>query len=468
MPTLAIAPPGRGVSIGRLEAVGGTGNDVLYGRPVLVRQDETGTRSFEQNGAVRVGKPLDVKPDVHWVLEPVEGGGFQLWPVLSWYEFGKLSRADRQVQIQVGAGDDAAADTHAKRRLELAEEELRRESGLRKEHAERWETMLEKRGGNTGSRMMRGQMIIEASKQDTVKVSYPEEERLNDDTGLKRHKRKMMKALKRKADAIEKEDVPDTANSLHQLKSEQSEAIWDFSDGEKFSDDEQDKWDFDEQLQNDDVDEQAAQLPEAGDEVSEAEEGDLLSAHGKELEVLLERHTGSTNDDEVQADGDACAVSSDSDDSEEEVSAKQRSKQKDKDDASVPKRSQVKPAGKDQGKRKMILSGVSRSASSTAAPAVEPPAAVSITLTPSESGDHVLSNSELRKRTIECLRQRGGTCKLSNVVAALGLRSQHSPLYKRAVAVLKEVADVQRMPGESRPLLVLKREHWSVADGRPI
>merc|ERR1712113_1241871 len=51
-------------------------------------------------------------------------------------------------------------------------------------------------------------------------VAYPDEERLEDTTGLA-HTSNKLKKLQRKAGAIvEEEDVPDTANTLLQLKSQ--------------------------------------------------------------------------------------------------------------------------------------------------------------------------------------------------------------------------------------------------------
>lgn len=588
MPTLAIAPRGSGVSIGRLEAATGANHDVLYGCPAHVRHEDTGTTSsVHEDGSVRAGKPADVKPDMHWVLEPVEGGGFQVRPVFSWYEFGRPSPADRAEQSWTGVvgGQDKTS-------LEFAEAEIRRESGLRKQFADRWEMMLGKRASKYGFRTTRGQIIKDLQQRwipdetvdivgtlqamepldalktledmevpqitraraaggvgsrvkamcidETAKVAYPEEERLNDDAGLERQKKKVMKALKRKADAIDKaeeDEVPNTANALLQLKSERGEAIWDFSDGEEFSDDEQEKCDFDEQLRNDD--EQAAQAPEVDEEDTDAEEGDPLTSHGKELEFLLDRHT---HKDRVGEDEGS--ISSGNDASEKEVCIKRHRKHKAKDHAAVTKQAQVKSVVKERkGKTASIvhasisgksasssavpspaavivpqivaapaklasstaaisqfavslgassaglesLVGVSpvlpvtasaspelvtaktrasKSASLTAGPQVEQTLAELTPVTAEEDVD--LNDDELRTRTVACLRRRGGTCKLSNIAAALGLRNPHSPLYKRVVVVLKEVADMERMPGEERPLLMLKPEHWGVAEGPPI
>jgi len=320
----------------------------------------------------------------------------------------------------------AASGSNQGLELAAAEEELRRDAGLRIQHADRWETMLEKRsGGNTSEavKMVRGQIPAEAPKAETKRSAYPVEERLNDDSGLKRQKQKMQKALKRKADAMaEENEAPETANSLHNLKSENAEVMWDFEDGEKFSDDEQELVGFDEDLQNEDAKEETAPAPEAGDEASEAEEneeGDPLSTHGKELEVLLERHTGLAAADEAGEVGEDFAASSDSEESA--------------DDGTTAAKPRSKPGNRDHLNGRVLAT----------APRLVLP----------DGEDSGLTDAELRRRTVVCLRSRGGGCQLSEWVMALGLQKRPT-LYKRAVAILREVAD--SIGGQT---VRLKREH---------
>jgi len=402
MPRLTIAPRESSICVGRLDPAGGPGSDVAFERQVLVRRSDPDISCIGVEGSVRTGRALDVKQDVHWVLQPMSGG-FQLSPVSGWYQFGTPALSVKPNKA-----------------------ELRRDAGLRIQHADRWETMLEKRSGGTSSvKVVRGQIPVEAAKEaDTKKAAYPVEERLNDDSGLKRQKQKMQKALKRKADAMaDDNDAPETANSLHNLKSENAEVMWDFEDGEKFSDDEQELVDFDEDLLNEDAKEETAPVPEAGDEASEAEEneeGDPLSNHGKELEVLLERHTGPAVAKEAGEVGEDCVASSDSEESA--------------DDGTAAAKLRIKPGSRDHLNSRVLA---------TASRLVQP-----------DGEDSELTDAELRRRTIACLRSRGGVCQLSEWVLAMGLRKQRSTLYKRAVAVLTKVADL--VNGQT---IRLKREH---------
>jgi len=406
MPRLTIAPRESSICVGRLDPAGGAGKKEAFERQALVRRSDRDISCIGVEGSVRTGKALDVKQDVHWVLQPTSGG-FQLSPVSGWYQFGtpalavKPNRAAcRPVAAAAAAAARAVAASGSNPTLELAEAEaeLRRDAGLRIEHADKWEEILAKRSGGS-------------SNAETKKAAYPVEERLNDDSGLKRQKQKMQKALKRKADAMaDDNDAPETANSLHNLKSENAEVMWDFEDGANFSDDEQELVDFDEDLQNEDAKEETAPAPEAGDEASEAEEnedGDPLSIHGKELEVLLERHMGLAAAEEAGEVGEDCAASSDSEESA--------------DDGTSAAKPRSKPGNRDHLNGRVLA---------TAPRSVQ-----------AEGGDSELTENDLRKRTIDCLLSRGGACQISDWVLAMGLQRQRSTLYKQAVAVLGEVAE---------------------------
>merc|ERR1712232_275531 len=72
---------------------------------------------------------------------------------------------------------------------------------------------------------------------------------------------------------------------------------------------------------------------------------------------------------------------------------------------------------------------------------------------------------DVRERTITYLRQKGGKCSLKafsedmkgSLYIAGGL-DKNSPLYSKVLEALKEVTDTTRLPGESRPVLILKSE----------
>jgi len=225
--------------------------------------------------------------------------------------------------------------------LDEAEAEIKRASRLRNEFQDKWQTMRSKHNLRCSLRATRSQITrrrqeiivseataelfgrldllskppLEAVKalqeleatprmrrgnrgsKRRAKIVHPEEDRLNDDTGMERHEQKARKALKRKANAVdeaEEAEVPDTANALHQLKPERGEAAWDFEDAEEFSDDEQDQCNVEEQLQNDhehvaDVEGPEIDVGEGLSDAEDGEEGEVLTVHGKELEHILEK-----------------------------------------------------------------------------------------------------------------------------------------------------------------------------------
>merc|ERR1719491_2037942 len=98
--------------------------------------------------------------------------------------------------------------------------------------------------------------------------------------------------MKREAAALddaEEVDVPDSAGAMHSLKRAEGEAGWDFDDEEHFSDDEQDKFEFDDQLET--AATNADDMPVLAEEPEENEENpaaeDALGEHGRELQILL-------------------------------------------------------------------------------------------------------------------------------------------------------------------------------------
>merc|ERR1719464_1713031 len=106
--------------------------------------------------------------------------------------------------------------------------------------------------------------------------------------------------------------------------------------------------------------------------------------------------------------GEDCAASSDSETSADE-------------DTNVAK-ARSKPGDRDHLNGRMLATGP-RSAQA-------------------EGEDSELTDAELQRRTVACLRSRGGGCQLAEWIKAMGLRRIRSTLYKRAVAVLREVAEV--------------------------
>eukprot|EP00928_Gymnodinium_smaydae_P000956 TRINITY_DN1034_c0_g2_i1.p1 TRINITY_DN1034_c0_g2~~TRINITY_DN1034_c0_g2_i1.p1 ORF type:complete len:797 (+),score=192.04 TRINITY_DN1034_c0_g2_i1:95-2392(+) len=322
--------------------------------------------------------------------------------------------------------------------------------------------------------------------------AWKDSERLSDETGVRRHLRKLKRALKRKADAVagaEDEAVPETANALLQLKSERGEGLWDFADAEMYSDDEQEVNVFDDLVDPDGAGGGTAACGIAADEDDdEAERGDQLTAHGQQLETLLQKHGG----DEDQQDPQESARQSG------DVRTTEATSTKASDASKLPAR------GRQRAKAKVAEASfhptTATSSSSTVMSSVDakskgarikasgveaPSAAASVRGTkcprtqPGASSDDSLptldgtaasadggkttvpEGDDLRTRAIASLRRRGGTCTLSDAASALGLTNPGSALYQQVVKTLREVADVMRVPGESRPLLVLKATHWS-------
>jgi len=519
MSPLSIAPSNAELFVGRTAAI----EDVARTQVASLRRDDSGAaNAVYQGGEASSGRLADVRPDVHWLVIPNSSSGLQLLPISAWYEFG-IPMHEAEGALQGGQGQTSS------RPIDGGEAELRRESGLRKEFAERWESMIEHGLSSNGSLRARGQIlrdlrkswqpsealerleildILERSKapdlRGTLKVleslesnpsqvagslvadevprttvAYPEELHLNDDTGLDRQRRKKLKALRRKADAVDKaedEEVPATANALLQLKSERGEGLWDFSDGEEFSDDEQDKWDFDEQLKRpteeeigprlgaDDMDAPAAE---------EGEHGDMLTKHGKLLQDLLrmqeksskKRKSGEQKDQQSES-------SSESELSEGEACFKSQSKQMKLLQAETPvmdSLGQPRKKPKIQACQEVAVGSqkqehiISSSAKPPNHASAEEAAAAKAT-----SLEQEITDEALRTKAIQCLQERGGMCSLSDAALALGLSDLHSALYKRVVAILRNVADVQRVPGETRPLLALKLMHWGETMGPPL
>lgn len=281
--------------VGRLVATDATGGGLDH--PVQMRQDgQEHAIAVDARGLSRRGQPADVKIGVHWMLIRTPDGGFKLRRVTGWFEFGKPS-APLSMNRPPPSGDA----------------ELKVEANKRREEADRLEKMLERRDNRLGVRVRFGDIIKEKTLiEDTKrKIEHPEDERVNDEFGVSKQKKKMAKQLRKEANAVdqaEEDEVPETANALLKLKHERGEAGWDFSDEEAFSDDEQEKNDFEGGAiaSAEQVDEAIPSGDE--DEGEDAEKRDLLSAHGKQLEVILqnfEDNEQAQGADELSGDEDA-------------------------------------------------------------------------------------------------------------------------------------------------------------------
>merc|ERR1712232_431 len=234
-------------------------------------------------------------------------------------------------------------------------------------------------------------------------VPPTEEERINDETGvkkqLKKHRKLKRKEAQKAAAGAEEEDAPESANALHALKRQRGENAWDFSDDEQFSDDDLGYCpDYDDQHTGLD----AVTAPEGDEEAAiegvDGEEpvGISLTDHGQELATLLRQQDGN---DSLAADRQSTAA---------------------------------------------VGLGRAGESASSPTPAPAPPPAAPIV--------------DIRERTITYLRQMGGKCSSKTFSEALGLKDKGSPLYNEVVRVLKEVADTEKLPGESRSVLRLKPE----------
>eukprot|EP00927_Polykrikos_kofoidii_P061033 TRINITY_DN55924_c0_g1_i1.p1 TRINITY_DN55924_c0_g1~~TRINITY_DN55924_c0_g1_i1.p1 ORF type:complete len:522 (-),score=120.96 TRINITY_DN55924_c0_g1_i1:180-1745(-) len=436
------------------------------------------------NGYTRSGVPTDVKTKLHWVLEPTEGGGYVLRPLAAWYEFSKPS----QSVCSTAAGAQAPVSGARKRKAaeDTAEMELRLEAANRKQIADRWDDMTKRRSSRRPELHMKAKRVGPAvfpvapgedlsgdgvTRKSTDKTAYPEAERLNDDTGLKQQTQKRAKKIKKEANKIggaEDEDAPTSANSLHELKRQKGEGGWDFSDEELHSDDEQDRWDFNDQLKHNEEEEKNASADEEIGE--EGEKGDLLTSHGKQIELLLQNNEEGGGDKDFNRGGADDGGSSAS----EEPSRKGAAPVKES-SAAIAGSASLPTSGAQQ--KSKVSARAAKAAASRGDTLVAPAKAVSVpvtsrkraTPTPANHGvapppqQETAGQSDetmaIRQRVVQCLQKQGGRCTLKAAAEAVGLKDSKSKLYEAFVAVAKEVAKIEKIPGERRPLLVLKPEY---------
>jgi len=380
------------------------------------------------------GRQFEQSPDLHGLLATIQS---------KTQKHAAAAEAEKRKEAEMAAA--AAEKTKGKKPKIEGEAEIRKDAAVRKEQAERWEKMLERRSSRAGTRekLLRGDILTAVA---LPKVAYPEDDRLKDETGLNKQKNKKKKQLKKEQGAVENaedDDVVTSANALHSLKNQRGEGGWDFEDGEAYSDDEAEEIGFDDQLQQP---EEAEPVPSADEDEPEGEKGDLLSGHGQELEVLLEQYGEEGAGPDGKTLNDADAGGEDGEESEGERCAKrQRIAADDDDEPDVNNAAASGPAG-----------------AATAAPGARgPPQAVPpapAKPAPKPFNLETATDDDLRSKVISSIKAAGGHCTLLGVAKALGLTNKGSPIYQRAVNVIKEVAVKKEIPGEGRPVLVLKPE----------
>lgn len=259
-------------------------------------------------------------------------------------------------------------------------------------------------------------------------MAYPEEERADDAEGLRQQRRKQQKTI-RKRERLrlggrdeDEYEAPDTANVLLGLKNQRGEAGWDFEEAEGCSDDSENVSDFEDRGED--------ELGLSGDE-----EGDeILTEQGKEIQRLLEQmeateESAEPNAAEPAPDGEA-GESSGGEYSEGECDARRKRRRSDEVAEAAP------PAPK---------------CAAAAAPTAGP------------GGGGLPDDDELRAKAVACLKRHGGSCSLAQAADALGLTKKNSPLYQRVIAAIKSVASIERAPGSSRAMLVLRPDVLSKA-----
>lgn len=397
---------GTQLQVARQVAADGEG---AYELPVWL-QPELGAMAFSKaidssdgRGRRRRGLPTDVKPGQHWVMQRRAEGGYKLFPVTGWYEFGKPIHAPPALVATPPAPVSTSAPGKRKAALlaasvaaaspaERGEAELKREAGVRKALADKWDSFMERRSKREnlgGSRKV---------QEDSNGYKLPtQEERTTDDTGMRNIVQKHRKARQKQARATEAgaedEDAPDTANALHDLK-RGSDNAWDFSDNEQFSDDDEGyKVEYDDQHKADEDDAPSADEAQAEEgKTGEVAIGEALGDVGLQIEAALHR---------VQE----AAASKPAPPAAETLAA---------------------PAGP--------------AAPAAAAAAVEAP----------------LPTAPARRETVvRCLRFYGGSCTLKQVAQTLDLRRSQVALWNAYTATIKEVAVIIKVP-DGKPLLKLK------------
>jgi len=297
-------------------------------------------------------------------------------------------------------------------------------------------------------------------------------------------RQKKAKAQKQPEDV---EDVPETANALKQLKSAQGEGLWDFEDAEEFSDDEQEEEDQDNQLEADWQVPQKVLAPEKIWESDSEEEGDILSKQGQEMEALLKRYKNPDDGDESEAEEEPVPEPA----PKTKAKAKAKAKAKGNEKANSQKvngTSMELESTRQQETVSMNLSQATQRVEEPSKPSKpsklkekvsepEPerkdvqstqstqPSSPSRRKAGNDHNQEEVTENDLKLKAITLLQKRGGSSYLSVMSSALGLKSLNSSFGQKVLAVLREVAEYDTMPGEARVAVLLKVEYWGVAQG---
>lgn len=428
--------------------------------------------------AAWTGRLTDVKPLLHWVLEPIDGRGYRLVPVRQWYEFARVSPAALEAAMEA---EPAGRRRIQKMHEEIASKEMQQQTELRNLFAEKWKGIKLRRMERVGTSVGHGKAMATEPEQVEEAVLYPEKEFAKDDTGVKRAAKKRKKALMKEAGAVdgaEEGDVPDSANAMLKLKSAHGESGWDFEDDEQFSDDEQEKFEFDDQLETaaTNVDDAPALDDEAEDNPDNPNAEDMLGSHGQELQLLLGRggERGEDDDTADQAGSDpADNMNADEDDDDQQRRGDQDQQPIVRRTPKAKGKGKAKAKGKAQGKAgssKAIAAKVQGPAKAAAAKArfMAPPNApearsmvpapvvplAAVRVSPA-SPPGVSDEQILRRRVIDQLRCNSGSCRPQALCDNLGVKGKDHPMYKILSGVLREVATVDK----ATRTLVLKPEY---------
>mmetsp|Transcript_33057 Transcript_33057/g.77124 ORF Transcript_33057/g.77124 Transcript_33057/m.77124 type:complete len:397 (+) Transcript_33057:61-1251(+) len=328
--------------------------------------DNEGYTTLNLSGKSCPGQQADIKPDLHWLLITKPDGGYELQPVSAWFTFERpLATEDDPDDEDLDQEAEVDSGSKKRKSEHLGEDGMKRDGSTRRTIDNRWQGMLERavQTGRwldpAGSSRIREQIlsdfhhtadglgpqvlsILKSVNKDlsvlrclrelegleqmsfqqkqqvrTDLLQHPGQlEQMNWDTDgsilksvaehlrEKRVENRRLKAKNKKAKAKndgEDVDVPETANTLKQLKSETGEALWDFEAADEFSDD-----------QEEDTEEKHRELvvpdgnqvlaPEEGAETDSDDEAHMLSKHGHDLQVLLDRQKDPEDQDEDSQD----------------------------------------------------------------------------------------------------------------------------------------------------------------------
>lgn len=271
--------------------------DRLCLKRVKVRARDEGDEctAFGPKNLIRSGRPMGIKPNLHWVIKSLPDGDMEIMPVKGWYDLATTgSSHDPRRSARPGVTG------HATPQRDAAVMELQQQAMVRKESADRWDAISKRRmqrieesgGARRAFPLAEDLDAAKASeeKRRKVQIMYPEDPDAADDTGFKHQeekRRKVLQKLQKAQDAgTEEQAVPDVASTLLDLK-RQGEGAWDFSDEEEFSDDEEKVAPEANPKEVEGLPEEDANLPSGDEEDEETKPEATLSGVGEELKVLL-------------------------------------------------------------------------------------------------------------------------------------------------------------------------------------